>query len=845
MSGLEGSGLILRNNGGDDLPVMMDGDFIFDTALEDESSYDVRVSTEPSSPNQMCTINGGMGELAGADVTSISIVCSTDVHTVSGTATGVTSEVTISNNGGDEVTISEDGTFSFAVPVVDGAMYEVVVSDTTGQYCTVENGSGTISGADVTNVTLSCGPVPAVVEALYPVNGADWNDYVGREQNDRLHARDISCAPSLITRYDDCVHGGEMRAVEVFGKSSCEGLTITEELGLFNWVCDDSTNPVRMVSDGLQNGVQLSELLDFDQAQWRPNSVSVSDGGVEHFTTTSEAWWDNPVVDDNDGGLLDQEGTIYIVTNASLGMPTGGYVIGASAIALVSQPGTTISGPGGGSSSKVIETDPDTTVGFRFLWLEVSVDASVDGGGLRLRATSHSRLDRIRVIGTVLDFTTIAVSLGLSSSRIDGLTVRGSDSGAFSLVGARNDVLNLRAENNAAGGVSVSGDDNVIDNITVENGGGGVSLSGEGVVASRLASHLNGSAGVNVHFTRSSLVEVSASNNDGHGLNLVGVEDSFFGAMTITNNRRDGIWIEDSPHQVFHHATIANNGGSGIDIRADSPGTSLLGIITANNGVFGLNIQAGDATISGIAATDNLNFGIRVGADNNRFTGALVVGNVSSDCYVPSTLSSPGMDDDNNPADVMSDAVHDGLCIEQGSSDFGTATTMSSIGSSIVGRTYTDAANGSATGAALPFPGGLGAFDGSTFEHPFRTWGPDNALGASSRAPWASGDGAIWDWALLAADTLLLDQFAAVDSTDVFSHTLSSGNNTTFLENAIEIIGDGVGNDDGLCRFDEECLYTPNLGSYPGHGDIVHVANIAMAGTLTDIVLRRYADNGR
>ena len=36
----------------------------------------------------------------------------------------------------------------------------------------------------------------------------------------------------------------------------------------------------------------------------------------------------------------------------------------------------------------------------------------------------------------------------------------------------------------------------------------------------------------------------------------------------------------------------------------------------------------------------------------------------------------------------------------------------------------------------------------------------------------------------------------------------------TVLRNAIEIIGDGIGDDDGLCGTNESCIYTPNIGAY-------------------------------
>ena len=67
---------------------------------------------------------------------------------------------------------------------------------------------------------------------------------------------------------------------------------------------------------------------------------------------------------------------------------------------------------------------------------------------------------------------------------------------------------------------------------------------------------------------------------------------------------------------------------------------------------------------------------------------------------------------------------------------------------------------------------------------------------------------------------------------------------TTFLRNAIEIIDDSIGNENGLCESNETCLYSPNLGGYQGHGNLIS-AGAFTPGTLTGITLLKYETNGR
>lgn len=51
------------------------------------------------------------------------------------------------------------GSFTFPTPLADGTPYAVtVLIQPTGQTCTVANGTGTIAGADVTDVAVTCAP---------------------------------------------------------------------------------------------------------------------------------------------------------------------------------------------------------------------------------------------------------------------------------------------------------------------------------------------------------------------------------------------------------------------------------------------------------------------------------------------------------------------------------------------------------------------------------------------------------------------------------------------------------------------------------------------------------------
>jgi hypothetical protein len=74
VSGLTGP-VVLRDNGADDLTVSTDGAFTFLTALGSGAAYAVSVGTQPA--NQTCAVANGAGITATADVTNVSVTCTT------------------------------------------------------------------------------------------------------------------------------------------------------------------------------------------------------------------------------------------------------------------------------------------------------------------------------------------------------------------------------------------------------------------------------------------------------------------------------------------------------------------------------------------------------------------------------------------------------------------------------------------------------------------------------------------------------------------------------------------------------------------------------------------------
>jgi trimeric autotransporter adhesin len=173
VSGLVGT-VVLQNNGSDPLVINSNGAFTFTAPVAQGGTYSVTVQTQPAA--QTCTVANGAGTMGGANVTNIAVICSTNAYTTGGTVSGLNGTVTLQNNGTNTTPLSSNGSFTFSTPIAEGSSYNVTVqTQPTAQTCTVSDGSGTMGGANVTNVSVNCVTNSTTITAsstgTIPVNG--------------------------------------------------------------------------------------------------------------------------------------------------------------------------------------------------------------------------------------------------------------------------------------------------------------------------------------------------------------------------------------------------------------------------------------------------------------------------------------------------------------------------------------------------------------------------------------------------------------------------------------------------------------------------------------------------
>jgi hypothetical protein len=161
VTGLTGSGLVLRDNGGDNLGVSSDGSFAFPTALASGGAYSVTVSVQPAGPSQTCNVSNGSGAIGTSNVSNVAVSCTTNAYAIGGTISGPLGlGLVLQDNGTDNLAVAANSTsFTFATPVASGATYSVNVKTqpfSPAQTCTVGSGTGSVGAAAVTSANVTC-----------------------------------------------------------------------------------------------------------------------------------------------------------------------------------------------------------------------------------------------------------------------------------------------------------------------------------------------------------------------------------------------------------------------------------------------------------------------------------------------------------------------------------------------------------------------------------------------------------------------------------------------------------------------------------------------------------------
>ncbi len=648
----------------------------------------------------------------------------------------------------------------------------------------------------------------ATVEKVYTNNG-DWNDYVQNNNGgtDRYDQPDTACNVATAGLYDTiCIHGGEKRKVTVTGYASCSGLAITDALGAFDWECKVVGGTATFFTRGLKPSKGLRDLVN--ATSWKNNSVTITDGGTPIVSSTSSAWWSNPVValpDNSAGSVIKLDGVdddttgpdlaygAKAVFTLSANASTAGYNLNADKLSLVTL-GTAVLRYNGSASTNCSDASGEIGTDYRgmicaggqkHLWVEANVDGDAAAG-------SDSDL-------TFYYCNTKVSRLHRSDFKAGGIALASDADGNF---------LDQIRIHSVAGNALViwDGDWNRAHDIQIAN------TTQKGLwIASTSANNV--------------ITQLRASNTNSFGLHVTNsvTNNTIAGALFAKGMSMQA--LDTSSRNTYTHITTYDAGGISNHM--------------LNTGRDTLNQPLSNTTLA-ISSSDNLLSQLVIGnvslssSSNNQFTQVLRTGF----CNVTGGTN-PGL-------------AH-ATCANNGLSDASYSyVDEADLLTSVVGTLSSDDTVNSMAGFSSTY---ASITDWLNFENIFRLWGTAGA-GYST-----SGTFYIQDFRLKSTDTRVRERSdlgssangaftsgAACPSAAHGNRAITDQNSAgarTFLTNAMEIIGDSTGNENGLCESNEACIYSPNFGFYQGHGDYASNGTCTFQnGTVTGVTLYGYPSNG-
>lgn len=335
VSGLSGSTLKLRDNGGDELAVTSDGAFTFATELSAGTAYNVSVGVQPN--NQLCTIANGTGTVSNADVSNVAVSCAAQADVVIAAMdpthgkAGIS--VTLTGSGFDPDKAHNDVRLNNVPCTVTAATateltVEVPSNAGSGEFAVAVNSKSAESPLftyDLTGVTVSTvaggafgfqdGPIadakfasPSGV-ALNPVGG---NILVADVENNRIRSIGTTLVSTLAGSTEGDSDGNGQQA-QFSGPYSL----IADNLGNV-YVSDGVNNKIRQITPQGEVSTFASGLANPAQLTFGSGGVVVADKGNHRILLVGVAG--GPVTLAGGNGPGDTDGPI---AQAQLQFPSG------------------------------------------------------------------------------------------------------------------------------------------------------------------------------------------------------------------------------------------------------------------------------------------------------------------------------------------------------------------------------------------------------------------------------------------------------------------------------------------------------------------------------------------
>ncbi len=749
----------------------------------DDSEYKLKFTFEktagdlPVDTTYKITLKTSIQDLEGNTLVSPKTIefSTPQSYRVKGIINNLKGSLKLVDQDGVEQTVTGDGSaesidFEFSTSLVPKSPYKIELiqfADTTG-FCASNKLEGVVADNDPF-ITISCSDIQAS-----KAEAANWNSYYSTVESGK------NCSETETTLH--CAHGGELRQFELPDSvNSCDGISVTDNQGAFNWVCSEEAGLVTVSSTGLADGKGLTDLIDFQRVSWKLMRLIIIENGntTSIGDATAGLWWNNPIKVAGLGSTLDVAGAIYIIKEST----GSNYLIKADGIALVTAPGVT-QRVGFFTNRNAIEV-----AGASYTWIEgVYKNVGRNQNGLVIRSTDL--FARLNVVNNFQMTYTAESLIWLSNAYVTTIkNTRVEDSTKYGIKIDNNPALKA-VYDNATALFNVNEIFNVVTNTHVLD-------------ADEAGYFING------NFNK--FTDIVASWNDGDGIRITGI------------------------HNILSDVASFNNLGHGLSLNS-AQNNILLNIYTSSNDSAGIAFLS--KSIGGGTTQATYNFISNLTSVNN---------------FLQGVYFDAASDSDTNTLNNIVAAYNPDNCFEESPSGRCSDVTLVSAVDAPITETFIHDISGQQSIQQEERPALIS-----------QAWGEyEGGLsikrkGACSYTPISSGICTLMDWRVPSMSASVLHSKNAIPA-DMAVHTRLSGTETNnsettdngeaympapYLENAVEIVSDNVGNDNGLCENFEVCLYTPNLGAYQGDGELVEVPGFTPPVDNDNIILLQRADNG-
>ena len=774
------------------VPILIFSFFTINCLKAKKSPFDI---SSPSGLFGVGILTSGINQSNGSGSNTNEQNTEVPSFTVSGSISGFTqSSMTLSNDGKDESNLNPTNTYSFKVQK-DSSFNIIIKSNPSGFACSIVNANG-IANANITNANITCLQITTPKLVYSPGN---WNDYVKNDGTDRLTASSSTCdGTETGNYYQSCIHAGEIRKIEIPNKSSCTGLTIADNAssgGALNWICkeDSANNQLVIYSTNLRKGKYLSDLIDWSLSipDWKQMKLVVTEGTSTLFESTPSKWWTNQIVNNEDTAFV--SGAIHTYTASQLDAAPINVPANLNFLSLNVSKMSLVAKPGLTMFRSVSNSSillQANIANLKFVWIEGVYDANNNDGGI--------------AIGSSTKFLVLKNLVIQNSSQSSG------------------------TPNNPA--IALSGQKNLIEDVKIMNG------KHQGISLINTA-------------TNNLILNFTSANNVFNGIHLgtSGTSNFFLNILTANNEPRGILLQSGSNDNHFMNVTTINNNASGLMFFTNCNQNFIGNILSLNNATSGLeNSGSNNNTIYNQISSNNNTSAI---SPQLVSTTASYSGNVFTGLFKVSGLNNIACNALGTPAGIG----FTNTCAQEGASDFVSSFSIDVLTGILAGnggKSSSDSANSSfATGTATYAT----TLNWNSFENNFRFIGkaggafPD--LTNTQRGKCITGDTCqMWDASLKQSDTIARNVNSCPTSSSTITH-----NSITFLRGAYEILGDFIGDEDGLCESNESCIYTPNIGAYQGHGSIIPASQVTSStnkcndlttGTISNVKLYKFETNG-